>query len=86
MPTRVIWDDPETDLLVRERRRRNDEYHTRYRGNKIEFWKSVSRRIYRRYNRRYTARQCELKWRNLVRDYGVSKIKTKNNMVINKTN
>ena len=74
MPTRVIWDDPETDLLVSERRRRNEEYYRRYRGNKLEFWESVSRRIYRRYHRRYSARQCEQKWRNLVRDYGVSKI------------
>ena len=73
MPTRIIWDDPETDLLVAERRRRNGEYHTRYRGNKIEFWQSVSRRIRRRYRKTYTARQCEQKWRNLVRDYGVSK-------------
>lgn len=74
MAARVIWEDPATDLLVSERRRRNDEYHIRYRGNKTEFWNSVSRRIYRSFNRRYTARQCEQKWRNLVRDYGVSKI------------
>ena len=73
MPTRIIWDDPETDFLVSERRRRNDEYHRRYRGNKTEFWESISRRIYRRSNLRYSARQCEQKWRNLVRDYGVSK-------------
>ena len=77
MPTRVIWDDPETDLLVSERRRRNEEYYRRYRDNKLEFWESVSRRIYRRYHRRYSARQCEQKWRNLVRDYGVSKINKK---------
>jgi Myb/SANT-like DNA-binding domain len=72
MAARIIWNDPETDLLVSERRRRNDEYHLRFRGNKTEFWESVTRRIYRRYNTRYTARQCEQKWRNLVRDYGVS--------------
>jgi hypothetical protein len=72
MAARFIWNDPETDLLVSERRRRNVEYHLRFRGNKTEFWESVARRIYRRYNTRYTARQCEQKWRNLVRDYGVS--------------
>ena len=73
MPTRIIWEDPETDLLVTERRRQNNEYHTRFRGNKVEFWRSVAQRIQRRYNVPYTARQCEQKWRNLVRDYGVSK-------------
>ncbi len=72
MAARIIWNNPETDLLVSERRRRNVEYHLRFRDNKTEFWESVARRIYRRYNTRYTARQCEQKWRNLVRDYGVS--------------
>ena len=71
--SRIIWEDPETDLLVSERRRRNNEYHTRYRGNKTDFWQSVVRRIHRRYNKTYSARQCEQKWSNLVRDYGVSK-------------
>lgn len=72
MAARIIWGDPETDLLVSERRRRNGEYHSRFRGNKTEFWQSVARRIFRRYNRTFTARQCEQKWRNLIRDYGVS--------------
>ena len=72
MTSRIVWGDPETDLLVSERRRRNGEYHSRFRGNKTEFWQSVARRIFRRYNSTYTARQCEQKWRNLVRDYGVS--------------
>jgi hypothetical protein len=30
MAARVIWEDPATDLLVSERRRRNDEYHMKY--------------------------------------------------------
>ena len=72
MAARIIWGDPETDLLVSERRRRNGEYHSRFRGNKTEFWQSVAQRIFRRYNSTYTARQCEQKWRNLVRDYSVS--------------
>ena len=48
--TRIIWGDAETDLLVTKRRRRNEEYHARFRGNKTEFWRSVARRIYKRYN------------------------------------
>ena len=72
MAARIICGDPETDLLVSERRRRNGEYYSRFRGNKTEFWQSVTRRIFRRYNSTYTARQCEQKWRNLVRDYSVS--------------
>ena len=70
--SRIIWGDAETDFLVEERRRRNDEYHFRYRGDKTEFWASVARRLRRTFNSNLTARQCELKWRNLVRDFGVS--------------
>ena len=40
--TRITWGDAETDLLVSERRRRNVEYHTRFRGNKMEYWESVA--------------------------------------------
>jgi hypothetical protein len=42
MTTKIIWEDPEMDLLISERRRRNDEYHTRFRGNKVEFWESIA--------------------------------------------
>jgi len=70
---RIVWDDPETDLLVSERRRRNFEFHRRYRSCKVPFWESVARRIHRRYNKTFTARQCEQKFENLKRDYKVSK-------------
>ena len=70
---RIIWGDAETDYLVEERRQRNHEYHYFFCGNKVGFWQSVARRINRRYAENFSARQCEQKWRNLVRDYGVSK-------------
>jgi hypothetical protein len=35
--SRIVWDDPETDLLVSERKRRNFEFHRRYRGCKVVF-------------------------------------------------
>jgi len=37
MAARIFWNDPEADLLVSERRRRNVKYHLRFRGNKTEF-------------------------------------------------
>jgi hypothetical protein len=37
MAARIIWSDPETDLLVSERRRRNFEFHTRFRGTRRNF-------------------------------------------------
>ena len=70
---RIIWRDAETDYLVEERRHCNHEYHYVFHRNKLEFWQSVTRKINQRYNGDYSSRQCEQKWRNLVRDYGVSK-------------
>ncbi|GET00485.1 hypothetical protein GLOIN_2v1488640 [Rhizophagus clarus] len=64
----ILWDKAETDLLVEERRKRNHEYHYVHRGNKGRFWESVSRRIHRRLCRRYSARQCEIKFRNLIKE------------------
>jgi Myb/SANT-like DNA-binding domain len=69
----IEWDDAETEFLVEERRRRNYEYHFVHRRNKVEFWESISRRIQRRYGSRFTARQCEGKFRNLIKEYRVSK-------------
>jgi len=71
--SRIIWNDPETDFLVEERRRRNIEYHYVHRGDKTAFWESVARRIRRRFNITFSARQCEQKFRNLCADYTVSK-------------
>ena len=71
--TRLVWGEPETDLLVEERRQRNEEYHFRYREDKKGFWESVSQRIRRRYHTRYSARQCESKFRNLLKEYRVNK-------------
>ena len=67
---RIIWEDAETDYLVKERRRRNHKYHYVFHENKLEFWRSVARRINRHYNGDYSSRQCKQKWRNPVRDYG----------------
>ena len=72
MSTRITWTDAEMDFLVNERRRRNVQYHNTYRGDKTEFWRNVAQRINRAFNRRFSGRQCEQKWRNLVSDYGVS--------------
>ena len=71
--TRILWGEAETDMLVEERRRRNDEYHYVYRGNKEGFWESVARRIHRRFRSQYSGRQCENKFRNLVKEYRVNK-------------
>jgi len=69
----IEWRNEEADFLVRERRRRNAEYHSMTGRSRVGFWESVVRRISRRFNFDVTARQCEQKWNNLIRDYNVSK-------------
>jgi len=71
--SRIVWGEAETDMLVDERRRRNDEYHYAHRGDKAAFWESVSRRIRQRFCSDYSARQCEYKFRNLIKEYRVNK-------------
>jgi len=40
--SRIIWEDSKTDLLILERQKRNHEFYYIFRGNKTEFWKSVT--------------------------------------------
>ena len=39
------WHDPMMDMLIEERRRRNDQYHNTYGRSRQEFWSSISRRF-----------------------------------------
>ena len=77
----IIWRNGESDLLVEERLKRNEEFHYMEGRSRVAFWESCSRRIYRRYRRRFTAAQCEDRWRNVVKKYGVSKLKINNNNI-----
>ena len=81
----IFWTDRESDYLIRQRHHRNDEFHNISERSQARFWESVARRVNRHFHlrrrrRRYTGRQCEQKWRNLLRDYRVSnKINNNNN-------
>ena len=82
----ILWTDAESDYLISQRRRRNDEFHNIPGRSRARFWESIARRVNRHFHlrrrRRYTGRQCEQKWRNLVRDYRVSnKINNNNNEI-----
>jgi hypothetical protein len=71
----IQWEDAECDMLVMERIRRNQQYYNIVGRSRVEFWRSVARRINRRYRKRYTHTQCSNKWKNLVQCYHVSKLK-----------
>ena len=82
----ILWTDAESDYLIRQRRHHNDEFYNIPGRSQARFWESIARRVNshfgRRRRRRYTGRQCEQKWRNLVHDYRVSnKINNNNNEI-----
>ena len=81
----ILWTDRESDYLIRQRRHRNAEFHNIPGRSRARFWESVSRRVNRHFHlrrrRRYTGRQCEQKWRNLLRDYRVSNKINNNNEI-----
>ena len=39
------WHNPMVDMLIEERQKRNEQYHTMYGRNRQGFWESVSRRF-----------------------------------------
>ena len=48
----ILWTDAESDYLIRQRRRRNDEFHNIPGRSRARFWKSVARRVNRYFGRR----------------------------------
>jgi len=41
----AVWHYPQTDELVRQRRRRNTQYHSSYGTSRQEFWSLIARRF-----------------------------------------
>jgi|tagenome__1003787_1003787.scaffolds.fasta_scaffold18500451_2 hypothetical protein len=69
-----MWNDPEIELLIEERRNRNIEYWRIAGCSKTGFWMSVAGLINSRFRKSYTAEQCKEKFQNLVREHMVRKI------------
>ena len=41
----AVWHRPQTDELVRQRRRRNTQYYSSYGTSRQEFWSLIARRF-----------------------------------------
>ena len=66
----VQWEDVECDMLVSERIRRNEEYHNIIGRSRVNFWKSVARRIRRRYHKNILPRNAPINgkiWYNVIK-------------------
>jgi hypothetical protein len=72
---RALWTDPQIQLLLQERRRRNFEYHYLYPGrSRVAFWQQIANTVNATFNTNYTDVQCVNKFNSLVSEYHVSKI------------
>ena len=68
-----MWSDPEIQLLINERRTRNEEFYEMAGRSKVAFWTSVASVVNIRFSGNYTGEQCKEKFQNLVWEHKVRK-------------
>lgn len=68
----MSWNDPQTILLISERKSRNEEYWALPGNDRTSFWSSVAAKINMEFTSTFTAKQCKEKFQNLVREHNVS--------------
>lgn len=67
----MVWNDPQTNLLIHEQKSRNEEYWALSGNDKTSFWTSVASKINMEFQSAFTSKQCKEKFQNLVREYRV---------------
>jgi hypothetical protein len=67
----MTWNDYQINILIHERRERNEEYWTLAGNKRNDFWTSIAAKINLEYQSDFTYLQCKEKFQNLVRDYKV---------------
>ena len=67
----MTWNDPQTMLLIHERKTRNEEYWALPGNDKTSFWTNVASKINMEFQSTFTYKQCKEKFQNLVREYKV---------------
>jgi hypothetical protein len=71
-----MWTDAQLELLIKERKENNVEYHDLVCNGKMQFWKAVSTKINLEFGTNYSGKRCREKFQSLVRAYNVSKMYT----------
>jgi hypothetical protein len=68
-----MWADYHVEVLIRERKENNAQYHDLIGTGKMNFWKGVASKINLEFGTNYSGKQCSEKFQSLVRSYRVSK-------------
>ena len=74
MPQVIEWSEVEIHALIDERKRRNVDYHRMFGKSKVTFQDEVAEKVKEDTKIVFTGIQCREKFKNLVRNYKVSKI------------
>ena len=69
--TNVLWTDEQCYYLLNQRMYRNDEFWTLSPHRRREFWQSIANKINEVFGTRFTYKQVNVKWNNLLEDYKV---------------
>lgn len=74
MPNTIDWNDNEVQMLINERKRRNEEYWFMLGRSKLPFWEEVAKKIEEEFGTNVTSLQCQNKFNGIVKDCKVSKL------------
>ena len=67
----MTWNDFQIEILICERRERNEEYWSLSGNSRNDFWRSIASKINLQHQSEFTYSQCKEKFQNLIRDYKV---------------
>ena len=73
----MTWNNPETALLIQQRKMRNEEYWSLPGNDRTSFWTSMASKINLEFQSNYTSKKCKEKFQNLVCEYKVREINLK---------
>jgi hypothetical protein len=69
----MTWNEMQIEILIKERRNRNEEFWSTPGTDRVPFWESIASKINIRFQSTFTGKQCREKFQNLVRETTVRK-------------
>ena len=75
MPNTIEWSEKEMQLLINLRREKNEDYWRMFGRSKVPFWNEIVEEIKENLDTEFTGVQVRDKFKAMVRDCKVSKIR-----------
>ena len=61
-----MWTDKQLNLLIKERKKNNKQYHDLVGNGKMNFWKEVALEVNLKFRTEYTEKHCREKFNTLL--------------------